>query len=63
ARAVGTALRRNPVPILVPCHRVLAAGGRIGGFSAPGGLDSKRRLLALEGWEAEAPVRPVGAAR
>ena len=49
ARAVGDALARNPCPILVPCHRVLAAGGRLGGFSAPGGLATKRRLLALEG--------------
>jgi methylated-DNA-[protein]-cysteine S-methyltransferase len=49
ARAVGEALARNPVPLLVPCHRVLAAGGRLGGFSAPGGAATKRRLLALEG--------------
>lgn len=49
ARAVGAALGRNPVPIIVPCHRVLAAGGRTGGFSAPGGATTKRRLLAIEG--------------
>jgi methylated-DNA-[protein]-cysteine S-methyltransferase len=49
ARAVGEALGRNPFPILVPCHRVLAAGGRLGGFSARGGVATKRRLLALEG--------------
>lgn len=49
AREVGAALGRNPVPILVPCHRVLAAGGRSGGFSAPGGVETKLRLLALEG--------------
>ena len=49
AQAVGQALGRNPVPIVVPCHRVLAAGGRIGGFSAPGGAETKTRLLALEG--------------
>lgn len=49
ARAVGAALGRNPVPIIVPCHRVLAAGGRTGGFSAPGGAATKQRLLALEG--------------
>jgi methylated-DNA-[protein]-cysteine S-methyltransferase len=62
ARAVGTALRRNPVPLLVPCHRVLAAGGRIGGFSAPGGLETKRRLLEAEGWQApERPPRRRGA--
>ena len=45
-RAAGTATGNNPVPILVPCHRVIAAQGRLGGFS--GGLDAKRRLLALE---------------
>ena len=49
ARAVGSALGRNPRPIIVPCHRVLAADGRLGGFSAPGGCDLKRKLLALEG--------------
>jgi methylated-DNA-[protein]-cysteine S-methyltransferase len=48
-RAVGQALGRNPVPIVVPCHRVLAAGGRMGGFSAPGGTATKRRILAIEG--------------
>jgi methylated-DNA-[protein]-cysteine S-methyltransferase len=49
ARAVGQALGRNPFPIIVPCHRVLAAGGRSGGFSAPGGVTTKLRLLDLEG--------------
>ncbi len=48
ARAVGTVMSRNPLPILVPCHRVLGAAGKIGGYSAPGGLDTKRRLLELE---------------
>lgn len=48
ARAVGRALGRNPVPIIVPCHRVVAAGGRTGGFTAPGGADTKLRLLAIE---------------
>ena len=48
ARAVGQALGRNPVAILVPCHRVLAAGGRPGGFSANGGVVTKLRLLAIE---------------
>lgn len=48
ARETGAALGANPIPLIVPCHRILAAGGRIGGFSAPGGIDSKRRLLALE---------------
>jgi methylated-DNA-[protein]-cysteine S-methyltransferase len=49
ARAVGQALGANPWPIIVPCHRVLAAGGRPGGFSAPGGVTTKLRLLATEG--------------
>lgn len=48
ARAVGQVMRRNPWPILVPCHRVLAAAG-VGGFSASGGVALKRKLLALEG--------------
>jgi methylated-DNA-[protein]-cysteine S-methyltransferase len=49
ARAVGAALGENPFPIVVPCHRVLAAGGKMGGFSAPGGTATKRRLLTIEG--------------
>lgn len=49
ARAVGAALGRNPVAIIIPCHRVLAAGGADGGFSAPGGAATKRRLLEIEG--------------
>jgi methylated-DNA-[protein]-cysteine S-methyltransferase len=49
SRAVGQALGRNPVPIVVPCHRVVASGGRLGGYSAGGGLESKRYLLGLEG--------------
>lgn len=48
SRAVGQALGRNPFPIVVPCHRVLAAGGRVGGFSAAGGITTKLRLLAIE---------------
>jgi methylated-DNA-[protein]-cysteine S-methyltransferase len=48
ARAVGQALGRNPFPIIVPCHRVFAAGGKVGGFSANGGITTKLRLLALE---------------
>lgn len=48
ARAVGQALGRNPWPIVVPCHRVVAAGGRLGGFSARGGTDTKLRLLEIE---------------
>ena len=49
AQAVGQALGRNPIPLIIPCHRVLAAGGKPGGFSAPGGLATKARLLAGEG--------------
>jgi len=48
ARAVGQALGRNRFPLVVPCHRVLAAGGRAGGFSAPGGTTTKLRLLEIE---------------
>jgi len=48
-RAVGTACGRNPIPIIVPCHRVLASGGKEGGFSGGQGLPTKRKLLALEG--------------
>lgn len=48
SRAVGQALGANPIPLLVPCHRVLASNGRAGGFSAPGGVSSKMRLLAIE---------------
>jgi len=48
-RAVGTACGRNPIPIVVPCHRVLASGGREGGFSGGQGLSTKRQLLAIEG--------------
>jgi methylated-DNA-[protein]-cysteine S-methyltransferase len=50
ARAVGNAMSRNPVPIVVPCHRVVAAGGRIGGYG-PSGVATKRFLLELEGVE------------
>jgi len=48
ARAVGRVMAANPFPLIVPCHRVVAAGGRLGGFSAPHGLSMKRRLLQLE---------------
>lgn len=49
ARAVGQALGRNPFAIIVPCHRVVASGGKVGGFSANGGTSTKLRLLAIEG--------------
>ena len=48
-RAIGGACARNPIPIIIPCHRVLASGHRIGGYGSPGGLDTKRFLLQLEG--------------
>jgi methylated-DNA-[protein]-cysteine S-methyltransferase len=48
ARDVGQALGRNPFPLIVPCHRVLAAGGKAGGFSANGGVTTKLRLLTIE---------------
>ena len=48
ARAVGQAMGRNPIPVIVPCHRVLASGNGLGGFSAPGGTTTKQRLLELE---------------
>jgi methylated-DNA-[protein]-cysteine S-methyltransferase len=56
ARGVGEAMGQNPCPIIVPCHRVVAAGGKTGGFSAPGGAATKRRLLAIEGAWADAPA-------
>ncbi|HEY6780035.1 MAG TPA: methylated-DNA--[protein]-cysteine S-methyltransferase [Thermoleophilaceae bacterium] len=56
ARAVGQAMGRNPFPLVVPCHRVLAAGGQLGGFSAPGGTQTKQRLLRIEGALPEPPL-------
>lgn len=49
ARDVGQAMAKNPVPLIIPCHRVLAAGGKVGGFSAPGGATAKVHMLELEG--------------
>jgi len=49
ARAVGQAMARNPVAVIIPCHRILASGNKVGGFSAFGGTVSKQRLLGLEG--------------
>ena len=57
ARDVGQAMAKNPVALIIPCHRVLAAGGKIGGFSAPGGSAAKMRMLALEGVHLEPPRR------
>jgi methylated-DNA-[protein]-cysteine S-methyltransferase len=56
ARDVGEALGQNPFPIIVPCHRVLAAGGKMGGFSARGGVRTKLRLLSIEGAEPGGPT-------
>lgn len=49
SRAVGAALGSNPWPLLIPCHRIVAAGGKMNGFSAPGGVATKARLLTIEG--------------
>lgn len=51
SRAVGSALGANPWPLLIPCHRIVAANGRMTGFSGPGGVHTKVRLLAIEGAE------------
>lgn len=59
ARAVGHALSRNPVPVVIPCHRILAQGDKIGGFSAFGGAATKERLLALEGIRPGADAPPL----
>ncbi len=56
SRAVGQAMGANPVPLIIPCHRVLASNGKPGGFSAPGGALSKVKMLALEGVEVGAPA-------
>ena len=48
SRAVGNALANNPLPLIIPCHRVLRTDGKIGGFSAPGGISFKKRMLTLE---------------
>jgi methylated-DNA-[protein]-cysteine S-methyltransferase len=55
ARNVGQAMANNPLPLIIPCHRVLAAGGKLGGFSAPGGSATKQRMLELEGVSLEPP--------
>jgi methylated-DNA-[protein]-cysteine S-methyltransferase len=58
ARDVGQAMAKNPVALIIPCHRVLAAGGKIGGFSAPGGSTAKQRMLELEGVQVT-PSKPM----
>ncbi len=55
ARAVGTACGKNPIPIIVPCHRILSTGGGIGGYSGRGGTETKRQLLDLEGYDFGGP--------
>lgn len=56
SRAVGQAMGANPIPLIIPCHRVLASDGKAGGFSAPGGAGSKLKMLALEGVAVGAPA-------
>ena len=56
SRAVGAAMGANPIPLVIPCHRVLASDGKPGGFSAPGGAESKLRMLSLEGVAVGAPA-------
>ena len=56
AREVGQALGQNPIPLIVPCHRVLAVGGKTGGFSASGGVVTKLRLLTIEGAQPSGPT-------
>ena len=51
ARAVGTACARNPIPIIIPCHRVVGSNGALTGYSGAGGLASKEKLLVLEGYK------------
>lgn len=56
SRAVGAAMGANPIPLIIPCHRVLASDGKPGGFSAPGGAESKLRMLELEGVRVGTPA-------
>lgn len=56
SRAVGQAMGANPMPLIIPCHRVLASDGKAGGFSAPGGAATKLKMLALEGVSVGAPA-------
>jgi methylated-DNA-[protein]-cysteine S-methyltransferase len=58
ARSVGTACGRNPLPIIVPCHRVVAANGRLGGYSGGAGIETKRMLIAHEGAVHRGPPGP-----
>lgn len=56
AHDVGEAMGRNPTPVIMPCHRVLAANGKMGGFSAPGGVATKLKLLTIEGAQPGGPT-------
>ena len=56
ARAVGSVMRTNRFPLIIPCHRVVAAGGKLGGFSCPSGVEMKQKLLAAEGVKLSAPA-------
>jgi methylated-DNA-[protein]-cysteine S-methyltransferase len=56
ARDVGQAMGQNPTPVIMPCHRVLAASGKTGGFSAPGGVSTKLKLLSIEGMQPGGPT-------
>jgi O-6-methylguanine DNA methyltransferase len=58
ARAVGQAMGRNPFPIIVPCHRILAANGKLGGFTANGGTDTKQKMLEIEGVQPGKSAKP-----
>jgi methylated-DNA-[protein]-cysteine S-methyltransferase len=62
-RAVGAALGENPFPIIVPCHRVLSSSGALHGFSAPGGIATKRRMLEIEGAPGFTQLSLLGAGR
>jgi len=53
ARAAGRCMARNPLPLLIPCHRVVCSGGQLGKYSPPGGVEMKRRLLAMESKKGE----------
>jgi methylated-DNA-[protein]-cysteine S-methyltransferase len=63
ARAVGSALANNPIPLIIPCHRVIRTDGNLGGFSAPGGLATKQRLLRHEGSEGVVTARAHATAK
>ncbi|MEW4489633.1 methylated-DNA--[protein]-cysteine S-methyltransferase [Thalassoglobus sp. JC818] len=62
ARAVGNQMAKNCLPLIIPCHRVIGSGGKLGGFSAPQGLDMKRHLLSMEGCSPESFSAPSNSA-